>query len=308
MDRADFELVVAIADTGSLSGAARVLHIAQPPLSRRLQHLEREVGAPLFVRGRHGATATVVGRALIDSARAALDAIARAEQDAADTAAGRAGRLRIGVTPTLGAGLLPEVLAAFRRSHRNVRLDLTASGDSAGLRAQVASGDLDIAVAALATRVEAGTQVALSGEQKFVLIAPADLRLAKTVPHHRLVGLPVVALTAGEGLRQNLDQIYAGIDAEPDIAIETSERDMLVPFVAAGIGVALVPDDFARARPARGFTIHELNPAVRRSIGAIVADGDVPTLVSEFLDALAAGTDLVRARAAPRRRTPRQAP
>lgn len=306
MDRADFELVVAIADTGSLTGAARVLHIAQPPLSRRLQHLEREVGAPLFTRGRHGATATVVGRALVESGRAALDAIGRAEQDAADTAAGRAGRLRIGVTPTLGAGLLPAVLASFHRSHGDVRLDLTASGDSAWLRARVAAGDLDIAVAALATSVEPGTQVALSGEQKFVLIAPADLRLAKTLPHKRLALLPVVTLTAGEGLRQHLDQIYAGIGAEPDIAIETSEREMLVPFVAAGIGVALVPDDFARARPARGLTIHELSPPVRRAIGAVVADGAVPTLVAEFVDALAVETDLVRARAVRPRRTPRR--
>jgi len=199
------------------------------------------------------------------------------------------------------------VLAAFHRAHPDVRLDLTASGDSGWLRAQVASGELDIAVAAVAARAEAGTQVALSGEQKFVLIAPADLHLPKTVRHEKLARLPVVTLTAGEGLRQHLDQIYAGIGAEPDIAIETSEREMLVPFVAAGIGVALVPDDFARARPAGGLTIHQLAPPVRRAIGAVVAPGEVPALVAAFLDELADGTDLVRARAAPRRRTPRRA-
>src|SRR3954471_9306932 len=129
MDRADLELVVAIARSGSLTAAARQLHIAQPPLSRRLQHLEREWGAELFLRGRHGATPTAVGRALVDGAGAALAAIARAEQHAVDAAAGRAGRLRVGVTPTLGATLLPEVLASFRRSHPDVRLDLTSSGD-----------------------------------------------------------------------------------------------------------------------------------------------------------------------------------
>src|SRR5439155_4475824 len=136
MDRADLELVVAIARTGSLTAAARELHMAQPPLSRRLQHLERDVGAPLFLRGRHGAVPTAVGRTLVDAARDALKAIARAEQDTADAAAGRAGRLRIGVTPTLGAVLLPAVLAAFRRAHPGVRLDLTSSGDSAWLRQQ----------------------------------------------------------------------------------------------------------------------------------------------------------------------------
>jgi DNA-binding transcriptional LysR family regulator len=307
MDRADLELVAAIARTGSLSAAARELHIAQPPLSRRLQHLEREVGAPLFVRGRHGATPTAVGRSLIDGAANALDAIRRAEQDASDAAAGRAGRLRIGVTPTLGAVLLPGVLAAFRRTHPDVRLDLVSSGDSAWLRERAAAGELDIAVAAVASRAEPNTTVALTGDQHFVVIAPTELRLGKPVQRRALVGVPMVALTAGEGLRQQLDHVFAELGAEPTIAIETSEREMLIPFVSAGLGVALIPDAFARARPTKGLTIHDLDPPLRRPIGAVIATGDVPALVQAFLDALAAGTDLVRPRATPTRRTRRPA-
>src|SRR3954464_201932 len=160
MDRADLELVAAIARAGSLSGAAKQLHIAQPPLSRRLQQLEREIGAALFLRGRHGATPTAVGRSLIAGADAALAAIQRAEQDALDAAAGRAGRLRVGVTPTLGAVLLPGVLAAFRRAHPDVRLDLTSSGDSAWLREQAGTGQIDIAVAALGATKDTTTRVA----------------------------------------------------------------------------------------------------------------------------------------------------
>jgi len=303
MDRADLELVVAIAREGSLSGAARVLHIAQPPLSRRLQQLEREVGAALFLRGRHGATPTAVGRTLVAGAQSALTAIGRAEQDAFDAAAGRAGRLRIGVTPTLGAVLLPAVLAAFRRAHPDVRLDLTSSGDSSWLRGQAATGELDIAVAALASTPDPNATIALRGEQHFVLIAPSELKLAKSVRRRALVGVPFVAITAGEGLRQQLDQVFAELGAEPTIAIETSEREMLVPFVAAGLGVALVPEGFARARPAKGLTIHELDPSLRRPIGAVIANGEISVLARAFLDALAAGTDLVRARPAPRRRT-----
>jgi len=304
MDRADFELVVAIARTGSLTGAARQLHIAQPPLSRRLQQLERAVGAPLFLRGRHGATPTAVGRALVESAEAALAAIARAEQDAADAAAGRAGRLRIGVTPTLGAVLLPAVLASFRRSHPNVRLDLVASGDSSALRHQVAAGDLDIAVAGLASTTEPQLHVALTGEQRFVLIAPVELRLPPAVQRRALVDLPLVTLTTGEGLRQQVDLVFAELGAEPNIALETSEREMLVPFVAAGLGVALIPEGFARERPAKGLRIHGLDPVVSRTIGAVIPDADPPELVAQFLAALEAGTELARTRpAAPHRRT-----
>ena len=308
MDRADFELVVAIARTGSLTGAARQLHIAQPPLSRRLQQLERRVGASLFLRGRHGATPTPVGRALVESAEAALAAMDRAEQDAADAAAGRAGRLRIGVTPTLGAVLLPAVLASFRRTHANVRLDLVASGDSAALCHLVAAGELDIAVAGLARTAEPNVRVALTGDQHFVLIAPTDLRLPPAVQRRALVDLPQIALTSGEGLRQQLDLVFSELGAEPNIALETSEREMLVPFVAAGLGVALIPEGFARERPAKGLRIHQLDPVVSRAIGAIVHAAETPELVGQFLAALEAGTELVRTQPqAPRRRTRRPA-
>lgn len=307
MDRADLELVVAIARAGSLTGAARELHIAQPPLSRRLQQLERAVGAPLFVRGRHGATPTAVGRVVVESATTALAAIARAEQNATDAAAGRAGRLRIGVTPTLGAVLLPDVLASFRRAQPGVRLDLTSSGDSTRLCRDVGAGELDIALAALGPHPEPATRVALHGEQPFVLIAPSELRLPKAVPRRALLDLPFVAITAGEGLRQQLDRVFTELGAEPNIAIETSEREMLVPFVAAGLGAALVPDRFARMRTTKGVTIHDLSPRLHRTIGAVVMDAPALALVQEFIDALASGTDLVRARRAPLPRSPARA-
>ncbi|HEX2383934.1 MAG TPA: LysR family transcriptional regulator [Acidimicrobiales bacterium] len=296
MDRSDLELVVAIGRTGSLTAASRQLHIAQPPLSRRLKRIESEIGAPLFTRGRHGATPTVVGRTLVERAETALAAIRRAEQDAEDVASGRAGRLNIGVTPTLGAVLLPGALAAFRLAHPDVRLDLVASGDSAQLRQDVRDGELDVALAVLVRPPEPGTRVALKGQQRFVLIAPRDQRLGRStnttkVRRAVLADLPVVALTKGTGLRQQLDDVFDELGVSPEIAIETSEREMLVPFVAAGLGVSLVPEGFVTGR-APGCTIHELDPPVRRPVGAVVAKGRLPALVTALLDTLIETTDL----------------
>jgi DNA-binding transcriptional LysR family regulator len=296
MDRADFELVVTVARTGSLTAAARALHTAQPPLSRRLQQLERQVGAPLFTRGRHGATPTAVGRALVIRAEEALAAIALAEQDVADAAAGRAGRLRLGVTPTLGAVLLPPALAAFRRTHTDVRLDLQSSGDSDVLRADVRTGALDVAIAVAPGRREAGTRVALRGEQRFVLIAPADMTLPATkdaaVPVAVLGELPLVSLPHGEGLRTQLDAVMAQLGVEPDLVVETSEREMLVSFVAAGLGASLVPEGVVRSRTVPGVRVHELEPPVTRPVATIVASGRVPQLVDDFLGAVARHTPL----------------
>jgi len=295
MERADLELVVALAQTGSLTSAARRLHIAQPPLSRRLRRIETEVGAPLFTRGRHGAAPTVVGRVLVERAEAALAALRRAEQDTADVAVGRAGRLHIGVTPTLGASLLPPALATFRHSHPDVRLDLDASGDSTELRNQVRDGGLDVCLAVLPRQAEHGLRVALAGHQAFVVIAPEELRLGRSgkIRRSALVRTPVVALTKGTGLRQQLDEVFDEIGASPEIAIETTEREMLIPFVAAGLGVALVPASFVTGRSS-GCRIYEVDPPVRRPVGAIVARGRLPALVTAFIDALASSTELRR--------------
>ena len=309
MERADLELVVAVGRTGSLTAAARLLHIAQPALSRRLAALERGLGAALFQRGRHGATPTVVGRALIEGATTALVAIERAEQDASDAAAGRAGRLRVGVIPTLGAVLLPPVLAAFRASHPGVRLELVARGNSADLRQRVARGELDIAIAVLAAGAEPGVRVAARGQQRFVVVTPSDTPLRARngkVDRRQLLNLPVVTIVEGEGLRQQLDSVYADLGAEPNIAFETSEREMLLPMVAAGLGITLVPEGFARQRSAAGLLVYELSPALDRTVGAVVAP-KTGVLVDAFVAALVAGGG-VRGTAAPRRRSRAPAP
>src|SRR4051794_3796361 len=309
MDRADLELVVAIGRTGSLTAASRALHTAQPPLSRRLQAIERAVGTELFTRGRHGATPTVAGRTLIGRAELALAAITRAEQDTADVAAGRAGRLRIGVTPTLGAELLPASLAGFRASHPDVRIDLASSGDSAGLRAGVRDGDLDVAVCVLDRGDEPGVRVAARGEQRFVLIAPSDMRLTKgasdRVSTKALIGLPLVAIGAGEGLRVVVDQLLADLGAEPVVTIETSEREMLIPFVAAGLGASVVPEGFARERATTGLSTYQLVPPVRRDVGVVIAQGQPGALVDAFVDEVVAVGGF-RRRGARSRRTPAQ--
>ena len=73
--------------------------------------------------------------------------------------------------------------------------------------------------------------------------------------------------------------MFDELGVAPDIAIETSEREMLVPFVAAGLGVSLVPEGFVTGR-APGCTIYELDPPVRRPVGAVVAKGTLPALVT----------------------------
>jgi DNA-binding transcriptional LysR family regulator len=138
--------------------------------------------------------------------------------------------VRLGTTPTLGADLLPGVLALARAEQPGLQLDLVVDGDSATLVDGVRSGALDLAFATLAGGDHDGLDIAVAGPQTFVLVIPADHPLASTrvVTHRHLAHEPVVALRGGQGLRTVLDAVFAGIGAEPTVSVETPERELLI--------------------------------------------------------------------------------
>ncbi len=284
MERADADLIVALAEEGSLTAAAGRLHTAQPALSRRLARLERDLGVVLFERGRHGAQPTPAGRAVVDAAGRAVAALAEVEHTARRAAAGEEGVLRVGTTPTLGADALPAALAGFRAAHPDVRLSLTASGNSPELRAAVASGALDLAVAVVPAALEDGLVVARRAPQVFVAVVPADDPAvgAGALTHAGLARRPIVALARGEGLRVVLESVFAARGEEPAIAIEATEREMLIPFVAAGLGVTVVPRAFALQRSGTGTVVLPLKPAVQREVGVVLRRGRPDPLVAAF--------------------------
>ncbi|KAA0234173.1 MAG: Hydrogen peroxide-inducible genes activator [Acidimicrobiales bacterium] len=288
MDRRDLEMIDAIAAAGTLSAAAGELRVAQPALSRRLRRVERELGAPLFVRGRHGAAPTPAGRVVVEGCRVALAALRRADADARDAAAGRLGRLRIGTTPTLGADLLPAVLADMRAARPEVSLDLLASGDSDRLRDDVRQGVLDVALVAASPADTDRLRVAAEGLQPFVLVVPGDWDSAalEVVPRRDIAELPLIALARGEGLRLVVEAVFGELGAEPDIAIETTEREMLVPFVSAGLGATLLPQVFAEHRRTPGVAILALDPPFVRTVRAVVRPEPLPLVSRDFVDVL----------------------
>jgi DNA-binding transcriptional LysR family regulator len=289
MDLADLELVVTTAEAGTLTLAAERLHVAQPALTRRLARLERELGGSLFDRGRHGAHPTPAGETLADGAAEVLQTMRVLERRTRDAIAGRVGHLRIGTAPTLGADILPPVLAAHRRAHPDVDLDVTSNGDSNWLLHEVSSRRLDVALTVVPAQLDRDLVLAVSRRQTFVLVVPSGHPLAEVdvVSRSRLVGERLVAIRAGEGLRQLLDRVFRELDVDPDVSIETTDREMLLPLVAAGMGVTLVPDHFARRRLVEGVEARPLRPAVHRRVGAILARGEASRQARDLVARLA---------------------
>ncbi len=300
MDRSDLDLVVSIARTGSVTAAAEALSVAQPAASRRLRQLERSVGTVLFTRGRHGARMTPAGALLAERASRILDSWIDLERDLAGAAAGQLGTVRIGTLPTLGSDVLPTALATLRRDHPEVLLALHTSGDPAQLLDDVANGHADVAVVALPGRLPRELRVAHEGRQHFVVVLPADHRLAAraTISRKALIGEPAVSVPSPEGLRQVLDDLFVGLTgplngpingpvARPTIAIETPERELLLPLVIAGLGYALVPAVFAAQRAGTGVVVRPIRPQVSRPVGVVVRRGSTGALIDAALNAMA---------------------
>src|ERR671933_1348872 len=116
---------VAVAEELHFGRAAARLHIAQPPLSRQIRDLERDVGAPLFARVKRRVQLTPAGRAFLPEARLTLSQAERARRTAQRAARGEIGRLRVGfVEAAIYSGVLPDVLSFFRMHLPDIGLSL----------------------------------------------------------------------------------------------------------------------------------------------------------------------------------------
>ncbi|MFF7725258.1 LysR family transcriptional regulator [Streptomyces sp. NPDC008001] len=143
MDTRLLRTFLALARTGSFTAAAAELHLAQSTVTVQIRALEKELGTQLFDRLPRGATVTEAGRRLLEEAEAVLDAEARLR--AAAAGGPPAGRVAVGAGETLCSARLPGVIAALRRSHPGVEVDLEPAGTAAAVEG-LRTGRLDIAL------------------------------------------------------------------------------------------------------------------------------------------------------------------
>jgi DNA-binding transcriptional LysR family regulator len=123
----DLQLFLAIADTGSLSGAARALRITQPTVSRRLAGLERELGEPLFIRHVDGTNVTSFGERLVEPARRMADSAADAERVAEGAERAPRGKVRITAPPGLAYAFLTPFAVALHARYPEIELEVIST-------------------------------------------------------------------------------------------------------------------------------------------------------------------------------------
>ncbi|MEU4193639.1 LysR substrate-binding domain-containing protein [Kribbella sp. NPDC026611] len=232
-----------VAVRGSLTAAAETLGYTQPTLSRQLTALEKEMGARLFDRLPRGVRLTDAGQSLLAHAEAVLDRVELARQSLDALRTLDAGRLRIGAFESADATLVPQALADFRTTHPQVELSLVEANTSA-LVDRLRAGEVDLAVLSAYPQQGLDTsRLELHYLMKdALLVALPDghrlahrrtLRLAELAEESWVEGFPDSAATLHETASR------AGFRPRIDFAVR--EWTAKLGFVAAGLGIALVP-------------------------------------------------------------------
>jgi DNA-binding transcriptional LysR family regulator len=250
MELRQLRYFVAVAQTRNFSRAAEQLHMAQSPLSQAIRQLESQVGAALFVRTTRRVELTSAGDVFLRDALRILDTVESAQERVRRIGDGHSGLLRVGSTGLAAYKQLPQLARIAARELPDLVLQFVPDLLTPAQEARLADESIDLAVLRPPLR-HPGTSTRLIARERLVLAVPAE---------HRLAGAGSVALAGlGDedfvvyGTREsvvNAATTQACLDAGflPRRAHEVAETSIMLTHVAAGLGVALLPDSVLALR------------------------------------------------------------
>ncbi|WP_265444506.1 LysR family transcriptional regulator [Flexivirga meconopsidis] len=233
---------VVLADEENATAAAAQLHMPQPTLSRKLGRLERQLGTRLFDRIGRRLVLNDAGRIYAEHLRRADAELAAGEQRVRELGTPADRVVRLGFLHSFGTWLVPQLIQQARAADPALRFDLVqdAAETISGL---VLDGSLDLGIVS-PRPAASGLRWRRLLRQDVHLAVPAASPLARetTIDFAQLADVEFVAMGRGFGMRQLLDEACAAAGVEPRISVECQELDTVAGLVAAGIGVALLPD------------------------------------------------------------------
>lgn len=254
----------------SFTRAAESLYVSQPAVSKAIRQLEEELGATLLDRVGRRVEVTDAGRVVMEQAKAITQSFSNLSAQLGDLAELKRGHIRIGLPPMVGSSFFPKVIGAFHDRYPDVTLQVFEDG-AKKVEADVAEGVLDIGVVVLPLSFDVFDSFQFA-EERLNLVVPAS---------HALAGAPSAKL--GELAQENFvffredftlhdriinECLQAGF--QPRIVYESSQWDLISEMVAAGLGVALLPETICRQASGKSVAVVPLEqPAIWWKLGVI---------------------------------------
>ncbi|MCC8455654.1 LysR family transcriptional regulator [Streptomyces rochei] len=252
MDLRQMEVIVAVADTGGFTAAARRLHVVQSAVSGTVRSLERELGTPLFDRTTHRVALTPAGEAFVPAARATLRA-AELARDAVEAVKGQLhGRITVGTMQGVWAGL-HHALAALRTEHPGVVVQLRQAA-VADIRQALREGTVDLAVVALDRQQQRGLITRLLSREEMVVVASPCRELPGTTPDNEVdladvAQVPLVDFSPGWAIRYAVDRAFRAAGVEHTTTFEVNDIVAAAELVRNDLGVCIMPRSIADRFP-----------------------------------------------------------
>lgn len=275
MELHQLRYVHAVAQAGSFTRAAEELYLAQPSLSVQVRKLEKELGVALFQRLGRQVVLTAAGEAFLEHVEPVLFHVEQARAQAIAVRSLERGRLAIGVLPSVGATLLPEVLADYRSAHPGIEVRLIEHNVSVEFERMVQTGKLDVAVIRTPWERPGVTGRVIVREPMVAMLPPAH-RLAgeDTLDLAQLASDEFVGMHRGYGLRELMESVCLRAGFSPKVTVETSQLSVLCGMVRSGIGVSVAP---RLAATGHETTVTLSDPDARRELGVVWREGGQPS-------------------------------
>jgi DNA-binding transcriptional LysR family regulator len=296
-----------VAYRGSFSAAADALSYTQSAVSQQIAALEAETGMTLLERHPRGVSLTAAGQTLVGHAEGILARLESAEAALSAIAGLRGGRLRMASFPTAGATLMPLAIATFRARYPDVELTL-AEGEPEQIAPRLRAGELDLALLfefGESSLAEDITRVELLKDPLYLAL-PREHALAgkRKLRLQDLRGEAWVQTSSSSPCARHVVRSCHAAGFEPRVSFESDDYQTVQGLVAAGVGVALIPE-LALTVVREDISIRALSPhpPARQVIAATPAGARLLPAAPAMLAVLSESATLYEA-LAPRRAAP----
>ena len=274
---------VVLAERLHFGVTARTLNLSQPALSNQIRLLEEELGAPLFDRNRHGVQLTEVGKVFLDEARDLVRHADRVLEIGKRAGRGEAGRLAIGFGFSTIV-LVPRAISRFRKRRPDVWIDLHEMSTNEQLDA-LRAGRIHVGFVRMPAGKEFRQLPVL--EDRLMLIVPKSERRGKRaidLSDFRDASFIMPRRTLSVRVHEHILRICIAHGFHPRVVQEANEDRTIPALVAAGLGVAIIPESQLRT-PIEGIAVHTIEDASARwQVGAAWRRSKGNPLTAEFLE------------------------
>lgn len=283
MDLHHITAFLAVAEELHFGRAAARLHMAQPPLSRTIQQLERRLGTTLFDRTTRTVRLTPQGQALLEPARRIVESFAYAERAVAYAGRGEIGRVAIGFAGPSSHSLISALAQTVRRVQPGIELALSSTLYGGEALSRLSQGDLDLAIVrydstspAMQSRVVRVNHYVIVVSDSHPLAERESVRMDELADEHWIL----LEASRGSSLRETTLQKANDAGFAPTIAQQAPDTWTIMALVAAGVGITLTIDTAFANVTTTGLSVIPLDQGREVAVSRLVwrADDDSPAL------------------------------